>query len=356
MKPLSWPSLALLSMLVVSSSAGGAEPGPQGASPSNDPDDRIARMISEIERASEALDGVGDRLPATPGALETTFGAFPPTPEAAARREALTRYAETGEPPVLGLPTRRVYPYGHQIPIVRCLPLRACDLVFQAGEQLAGWALGDTERWIVAELAEGGGDAAVPHLLLKPTDFELATNLVVVTDRRTYHLELESPTPEEVRGDDGDASRATDYDAQLSWWYPDEFVREARQRQASAERAATTAVRRHQDAVALDVPLDPARLSFAYEVKRPWRPSRRLGWQPVTVFDDGRRIYLRLPPAARVTELPVVLGLLEDDETYPLDARFEGDWLIVPSLTDRLELVVGSGKTRRSLTIVRKGG
>jgi type IV secretion system protein VirB9 len=354
MRPSLWPSFVVvvalnLAVALLGLPAAGAEPGEPGPAPPPGADERIARMLAEIERASAELDAAAERRPA---ALAAQPGAFPLPPEAAARAEALARYAETGEPPILGLPTRTVYPFGHETPVVRCLPLRACDLAFEAGERLAGWALGDTERWLVAELAEGAGETAVPHLLLKPTDFELATNLVVVTDRRTYHLELESPPAEEVHGEAGDVSRPTGYDGQLSWWYPDEFVREARERRVADEARAAAAARRHREAVALDVALDPGRLSFAYEIRRPWRPSRRLGWGPVTVFDDGRRVYLRLPPAAHGAELPVVLGVLDGGDTYPLDARLDGDWLIVPALFERAELVVGTGEKRRSLTVV----
>ncbi|HMB54607.1 MAG TPA: TrbG/VirB9 family P-type conjugative transfer protein [Thermoanaerobaculia bacterium] len=359
MRPYHWYCVSLvLLLLILAPAAAGGEPGPAAAEEAATPPDQLERLLAEVERASQALDAAGPLAVPSGAAPGPEAGGlpFPTEPGAAAWAEALEEYAETGEPPVLGLPTRRVYPFGHQVPVLRCLPLRACDLVFEEGERLAGWALGDTERWLLAELTEGGGETAVAHLLVKPTDFDLATNLVVVTDRRTYHLELASPAPEEVHGEDGDESRPTDYDGQLAWWYPDDFVRQARRLDDEAERRAAAAVRRHEGAVALDVPLDPERLSFAWEVRRPWRPSRRLGWRPVTVFDDGRRVYLRLPAAARSAELPVVLGKLEDGEVYPLDARVEGDWWIVPSRPERIELVVGSGKARRSLTLVREGG
>ena len=241
------------------------------------------------------------------------------------------------------------------MPVVRCLPLRACDLALEAGEVVAGWALGDTERWLTDELTEGTGSTARVHLLVKPTDFDVATNLVVVTDRRTYHLELESPSYGEVHDDSADGP-ATAYDGAIRWWYPDQLVRRARAKQAEAEKAAAHAATRHEQAVSLDLPVDPAHLCFDYTVKRPWRRSRRLPWEPRTVFDDGRQVYLRLPDEARRSELPVILGLLEDGKTYPLNARIDGDWLIVPTLFERAELLLGTGDQQRSLTVVATKG
>jgi type IV secretion system protein TrbG len=309
----------------------------------------LDRLLAEIAHGPPAPPAPADPEPEPH--LPAAADSWPAAPDAAALSAALAEYADTGEPPILGLPTSRVFPHGHEVPVVRCLPLRACDLVFQTGERLAGWALGDSERWLVEQLTEGTGETARPHLLLKPTDYQLATNLVVLTDRRSYRLELESPTHDEVHDDTVDGPLAA-YDARISWWYPDDFVHRIRSGDAAAAAAAERAEAHHRGAVALDRPLDPADLSFAYAVKHPWRRSRRLPWKPLTVFDDGDQVFIRLPAAARRSDLPVVLGLLDDGSHYPLAARLDGDWLIVPTLFDRAELVLGTGDHRRRLTLV----
>lgn len=258
---------------------------------------------------------------------------------------AVADYRDTGEPAILGTPTGRVWPFGHGVPTLTCLPLRACDVALERGETLLGWAIGDSERWRAEELVEGAPPAERPHLLLKPTDTGLATNLVLVTDRRTYHLELVSPEL-----DDGDEPTA--YDHRVSWWYPDDWVRRAADAEARRATAASRAASHHAAAVEIDRPLDPGRLSFAYRLERPFWPKRRLPWQPLTVFDDGERVYLRLPADARRHELPVLLGRMADGTAYPLATRLAGDWLIVPALFERAELVLGTGDRRRSLTLI----
>jgi type IV secretion system protein VirB9 len=97
---------------------------------------------------------------------------------------------------------------------VYAAPGRVTDIALQEGEELAGSgpvAAGDTVRWIIGDTMSGTGKARRIHLLIKPTRSDLVTNLVVNTDRRTYHLELR-------------AQPAT-YMAALSWTYPqDELI------------------------------------------------------------------------------------------------------------------------------------
>ena len=57
-------------------------------------------------------------------------------------------------------------------------------------------AAGDTVRWVIGEASSGTGLTRRTHILVKPTDPGLKTNLVINTDRRTYHVEIRStPRP-----------------------------------------------------------------------------------------------------------------------------------------------------------------
>ena len=65
---------------------------------------------------------------------------------------------------------------------------------------------GDTVRWVVGDTSSGEGKDAIVHILVKPIGADLETNLVITTDRRTYHLEMRSSQ--------------TTYMASVSWTYP----------------------------------------------------------------------------------------------------------------------------------------
>src|SRR3546814_21115297 len=51
---------------------------------------------------------------------------------------------------------------------------------------------GDTVRWVIGDTTSGSGETRRVHVLVKPFAPGLTTSLVIATDRRTYHLQLES--------------------------------------------------------------------------------------------------------------------------------------------------------------------
>lgn len=304
-----------------------------------------------MDTAAPALRPEAPRSVAPRAAVEA-----PPGPEAA-RREAFERFLEEGEPPVVALPTTTEHPYGWSVPRVRCVPYRACILRLEAGESVLATAIGDSERWQLVELTEGS-DTQGSSLAIKPSRFDLLTNLALQTDRRLYLVELQAPPAPD--GDEPEAVELT-YDALTTWWYPEQWV-ERRRREAeptiAEETAADDATPQLPDgATPAAAPLpDPTALNFDYRIRHPWR--RNLRWEPTSVFDDGARTFIRLPAAARQSDLPAVLGVLSGGDTYPIDARLEpgtsGDWLVVPAVAARLRLVVGTGDSRRSLTLVNR--
>jgi len=132
-------------------------------------------------------------------------------------------------------PTRRgyinavqVYPFADgALYQVYGAPGQVTDIALQEGEQLVGSgpvAAGDTVRWIIGDTESGTATAKKVHILVKPTRPELITNLVINTDRRTYHLELRSTE--------------RTYMASVSWIYPQDELIALRRRSALADAAA----------------------------------------------------------------------------------------------------------------------
>jgi type IV secretion system protein TrbG len=299
-----------------------------------------AQQLSDPPERPESMDSFLQQLlaaeqPAEPASLEPSALPAPPTPEDR-ERQAYETYVETGRAPILATPSSRVHPFGRTYPTLVCIPDRACDIRLEEGEVISGIALGDAERWQTEFLTEGN----TPHILVRPLEDDLRTNLVVLTNRRTYHLELRAPTPEEL-----EERTAVVYE-HLAWWYPDRWVR--RLEQEALQRAAEAAA---PPSSLLDQPLTPGQINPGYVLEHPRKRRNRLGWEPTTVFDDGHRVYLHLPAAARAGELPVLIGRLPGGETYPLNTQVHGDWLVVPTLFEAAELVIGTGDTRRYLRI-----
>uniref|UniRef100_UPI003120539F P-type conjugative transfer protein TrbG n=1 Tax=Erythrobacter sp. TaxID=1042 RepID=UPI003120539F len=192
----------------------------------------------------------------------------------------------------------------------------------QEGEQLVGpVAAGDTVRWIMGDTLSGSGPAQRVHILVKPTRPGLSTNLVINTDRRTYHLELRS-TPDT-------------YMASVSWTYPQDDLIALRQAQAEAERAAPIAAG-----------MDLSLLNFRYKVD-----GDRTDWRPLRVFDDGTRVFIEFPKGVAQGELPPLFVIGASGEAELVNYRVSGRFMIVDRLFDRAELRLGNRRGQKAVRI-----
>jgi type IV secretion system protein VirB9 len=205
-------------------------------------------------------------------------------------------------------------------------PGQVTDIALEVGEQLVGpgpVAAGDTARWIIGDTESGRGPTRRVHILVKPTRPDLSTNLVVNTDRRTYHIEL----------------RATHsaYMASVSWTYPqDELIALAR----NAELQAT--------ASPMTTGLDIERLNFGYRIvgNAPWRP--------LLAFDDGTQAYIVFPSGIAQGEMPPLFVLSADGKTAELvNYRVRGSHMVVDRLFTSAELRLG-GKRQQRVRIMRE--
>ena len=264
--------------------------------------------------------------------------AEPPNSREAEIRDAVESYRETGEAAVIKRNASVVYPFDQSQPDVRCSPLRACDIELQAGELVVGVAVGDAERWITSPLSSGDPDNPTPHVIVKPKEYDLATNLVIGTTRRTYHLGLIS-----IAGPRVEAGELA-YHRHVAFYYPDEIVRhwataEELERERDSRRQAS--VMAETSAVSVD------QLNFNYAIKG----DKKIPWAPTHVFDDGQHVYIRLPAAARATDLPALLVEAASGEMAVSNYRLQGSWYVVDGLFPRAELVVGVGKKKRKVEI-----
>ncbi len=207
-------------------------------------------------------------------------------------------------------------------------PGKVTDITLQEGETLVGSgpvAAGDTTRWIIGDTESGVGTTRRVHILVKPTRPDLVTNMVINTDRRTYHLELRA--------------NPSAWMASVSWRYPtDELI--ALRRSAEQARAAFP--------VAAGIDLDA--LNFAYTIKgdAPWRPLR--------AFDDGTHVYIEFAPSVAQGEMPPLFVVSADGKTAELvNYRVQGHRLIVDRLFAVAELRLGA-KHQQKVRIARTGG
>ena len=216
----------------------------------------------------------------------------------------------------------QVYPYTQgALYQLYAAPGQVTDIALEAGEKLVGngpVAAGDTVRWVIGDTSSGTGATARVHILVKPTKAGLATNLVINTDRRTYHLELRS------------AEKT--YMASVSWSYPaDELI--ALRREAAAAEAAQPIAMSTLDALAT--------FNFGYRVSGDKPP-----WRPVRAFDDGRQTFVEFPAGIGEAELPPLWVIGATGEPELVNTRVSGRYIVVDRLFTTAELRLGTKKQK----------
>jgi len=207
-------------------------------------------------------------------------------------------------------------------------PGEITDIALEPGEHLAGSgpvAAGDTVRWIIGDTESGAGAATRVHILVKPTRPDLATNLIINTDRRTYHLELRS------------AEKT--YMASVSWAYPEDQLIALRGDNAVAEASAPLAAG-----------VDINALNFRYEIE-----GDRPPWRPLRAFDDGRQVFIEFPTGIGQGEMPPLWVIGEEGGAELVNYRVKGSHMIVDRLFAAAELRLG-GKHQQKVRIVRIDG
>ncbi len=175
-------------------------------------------------------------------------------------------------------------------------------VLLEPGEAIVTVAAGDTTRWMVEQAVGGDVANARAMLLIKPTRANIRTNIVLVTDRRSYAIEAI-------------ATNGQTYSAQTAWRYP----------AADSGLAGGSA--------GLDT------LNFGYRIRtvRGFNPR----WRPVRVFDDGRKTYIEFPPAMATSEAPP-LFIIENGEAGLVNYRVSGGRYVIDRLFDIAELRLGA--------------
>ncbi|WP_413430693.1 P-type conjugative transfer protein TrbG [Brevundimonas phoenicis] len=195
-------------------------------------------------------------------------------------------------------------------------PLRVTTLTLGAGERLVAKAAGDTVRWQIGETVSGEGTTRRAHVLIKPLERGLDTNLVLTTNQRIYLIDLRSGAP------DG-------FNAAVSW-EPLTPVRLA--------IPAVGAAARRETRIPDPVVMPEGRLDARYRLAS---SGRRPRWTPTAVFNDGRRTFIVFPADLQVDEAPALFVIAPDGEAQLVNYRQAGGLFIVDRVLDRAELRLG---------------
>ena len=252
------------------------------------------------------------------------------------------------------------YVFGTSTPRILCKPLRVTDIELEPGERITNAPfVGDTVNWAVLPSASGSGSRTTYHVIVKPAMPDLATNLIVHTDRRTYMFEL--------------VSSKKLYTPHVTFSYPDQvetswdefFKRQAKdpretllEREAEAYggrplpkeviQAAKTSKTAQQNTGAETPPLQ-GQINFNYKITA---KKKNIEWKPLRVYDDGLKTYIEFPSNLDSMEAPVFM-LLNGKTKEMVNYRKVGDTYVVDRIFKRGVLLAGTGKKAQTVVITR---
>jgi type IV secretion system protein VirB9 len=190
-------------------------------------------------------------------------------------------------------------------------PEQVTDIALQPGETLSSVSAGDTVRWVVGDTASGSGADRQVHVLVKPFAAGLTTNLIVMTNRRSYHLQMQSTDRTSM--------------AAISWTYPQDQLVALRQQNRQADAVAP---------LAENVALTDLHFRYAITGDRP-------PWRPIRAFDDGSKVYIEFPSRIDQGEAPPLFVVGPQGRNQLVNYRVRGNYYIVDRLFAAAELRLG---------------
>ena len=243
--------------------------------------------------------------------------------------------AKSASNPFVGEQGYIIFPYGEVVPVITCRPLRMTDVALEPGESIMGIHAGDTSRWQFAPSQSMKNGLAVAHIVVKPLQPGISTNLLIHTDKRTYNLDFT-------------ATDKANYLRGVAFSYNDSssngdlsslFVN----KDAASPEAILRKKALEDELQAGTNNLDLDGLYTQYQIDN----KAKVDWRPDAVFDDGTKTYIRMP--VRFSETPAFYIVLDRKPTLA-NYRVKGRYYIVDRLFDKAYLRIG----RKTVTITRK--
>ncbi len=244
------------------------------------------------------------------------------------------QWADNPDFPARGEDGSVVFIFGSTLPVVVCAPLYVCDLVLQPGEVVNDINIGDGVRWQITPATQGG-DNLTTHVMIKPTDIGLVTNLVITTNRRAYTIKL--------------VSRRTDWMPRVSFFYPDDMRAEWSAYRVRQDHLREASLRAEPEASA-------ANLDFAYSISGD-HPS----WRPIRVYSNGAKTYIQFPREIAHGDLPALVALAGDDGLFTeptkqlVNYRYVNGRFEVDKVLEQAALISGVGWDQATVKITRNG-
>lgn len=246
------------------------------------------------------------------------------------------RWRRQSATPSLGADGVVYFEYGQGEPVIVCAPLHVCDIALEAGETVTSPPFLADHRWTAEPGRSGVNGGQTTHIIVKPSDVGLTTNMIVQTDRRTYSLQL--------------TSREREYMPLVAFDYPADKTRKSWAEYVAGQPQAPVSP--------CDQPPTTPPASYRISGEAPFRPVQVFAVStPV-----GQKTCVELPADIGSHNLPALLAVVEEGSWFSdptrqmVNMRFVNHRFVVDGLLTHFELVDGVGSGQRIVTVKATGG
>lgn len=197
-------------------------------------------------------------------------------------------------------------------------PYHLTDIILEAGEVVIGVPKLSEDESVWELTADVGKDAStgldVQHLYIKPAYSKLDSTLIVVTDRRVYHLRLKSFSNTHM--------------AMVRFSYP--------QQNRWIENKSQTQGRSIENNYIHIT--NPENISLDYKIK--YSVFKTPEFLPKVVYDDGQMTYIQVDTSVLQKKLPLIFNEKNEIVNYSVEKNV----FILPRLINKITLRLGNQK------------
>ena len=239
-----------------------------------------------------------------------------------------SNYINNGQADVITRPDgTMLFPYGLAQVNVTARKMMYSKIVLQEGERIMSAAAGDTTRWNILPSYIGDVANYTPVVLVKPFMGGLQTSLSIITNRRDYDITIQSV-------DSGD------FMPRIGFYYPQ-------------DKADSINVGLSPDKIENNESKQPRinieNIKYDYKIKG----DGRLSWYPLSVFEDGNKVFIRMSDRVDRSQLPVFMTVDQKGQTEIVNYRYFKPYYVVDTIFDCGVLMLGTDKYRETIKLTR---
>jgi type IV secretion system protein VirB9 len=202
-------------------------------------------------------------------------------------------------------------------------PYRTTDLMLEPGEQVLEMPyLSEEKVWEIGAGVSRQNGQDVQHFFLKPAYRDQTTSMIIITDRRVYHLLLKSFSDR--------------YMVMVRWEYPPTMPFHVKSDAMDARRV--------NSAINDTIGVSPEFLSFDYKMR--YSIFKKPLWLPQRVYDDGAKTYIQMDERMLHAVSPVMFNRRNERINY----RVLKNLIIIDELIEKVTLRRG----RQKVVITKK--